>query len=433
MFDDFYGLEARPFQLTPDPTFYFESVTHRKALSYLGYGLAQGEGFVAITGEVGSGKSTLVAYLMATIDPGRMTAANVVTSALDGEEIIHVVARAFGLSVDGRDKASALGAIEAFLHDEARAGRRTLLIVDEAQNLSIRALEELRMLSNFQLGSHPLLQTLLLGQPEFRTTLMESDRLEQLRQRVIATHHLTAMQPKEVQAYIEHRLSCVGWKGNPSFDQKVFSGIYEATGGIPRKINQVANRLLLLGSVDQRTRIDSVMLTQVLDEMKDDGTIGHGHGYDQEQSEASEPGAPQAAAAPFAPPPAGYMKAADEIAVATTPVRSAQSEPSRGELTSADAIALIQDALKDRDAQISELQQAVVELANAAEQREAEPIATEDPNAELIAALQAQLSDVTEHATQLEARLGEQERTLRHVLTMLIEWIESGEGQRSAA
>ena len=166
MFDDFYGLDARPFQLTPDPAFYFESSTHRKALSYLGYGLAQGEGFVVITGEVGAGKSTLVAYLMATIDPARMTAANVVTSALDGEEIVHVVAQSFGLPVMGHDKASALGTLEAFFHDEARAGRRCLLIVDEAQNLSVSALEELRMLSNFQLGSHPLLQTLLLGQPE---------------------------------------------------------------------------------------------------------------------------------------------------------------------------------------------------------------------------------------------------------------------------
>ncbi len=437
MFDDFYGLEARPFQLTPDPTFYFESVTHRKALSYLGYGLAQGEGFVAITGEVGSGKSTLVAYLMATIDPGRMTAANVVTSALDGEEIVHVVARAFGLAVDGHDKASALGAIEGFLHEEARAGRRTLLIVDEAQNLSITALEELRMLSNFQLGSHPLLQTLLLGQPEFRTTLMESDRLEQLRQRVIATHHLTAMQPKEVQAYMEHRLSCVGWKGNPSFDQKVFSGIYEATGGIPRKINQVANRLLLLGSVDQRTRIDNTMLRQVLEEMQDDGTIGY-VGQDGEGEGASTPRAGRKVDGPMASGPLDSRVPAS-VALAQESVAGAPSAPIEstavpsGGFDAAAAIVLIENALADRDAQISELQQAVVELANAAEQREADARDARHPAEELIAALQGQLGEAAEHAAQLEARLGEQERTLRHVLTMLIEWIESGEGQRSAA
>ena len=199
MFDDFYGLKGRPFQLTPDPAFYFESLTHRKALSYLGYGLAQGEGFVVITGEVGAGKSTLVAHLMSTIDPARLTAAQVVTSKLDGEELVHVVAQAFGLLIEGHDKATALGAIEGFLHEEARAGRRCLLIVDESQNLSIGALEELRMLSNFQLGSHPLLQTLLLGQPEFRETLLEHPQLEQLRQRVIAAHHLDAMESTEVQ------------------------------------------------------------------------------------------------------------------------------------------------------------------------------------------------------------------------------------------
>ncbi|MFN5902143.1 MAG: XrtA/PEP-CTERM system-associated ATPase, partial [Novosphingobium sp.] len=255
MFNDFYGLSGRPFQLTPDPTFYFESLTHRKALSYLSYGLAQGEGFVVITGEVGAGKSTLVAHLMATIDPARLTAAQIVTSKLDGEELVHIVAQAFGLIVDGHDKASALGAIEAFLHDEARAGRRCLLVVDESQNLELEALEELRMLSNFQLGAHPLLQTLLLGQPEFRETIQDHPQLEQLRQRVIAAHHLEAMELGEVQAYIEHRLKCVGWTGNPQFDQGVYTELFEASGGVPRRINQICNRLMLLGAVEQRSRI----------------------------------------------------------------------------------------------------------------------------------------------------------------------------------
>ena len=197
MYEQFYGFSERPFQLTPDPAFYFESVTHKKALSYLGYGLNQGEGFVVITGEVGSGKSTLVAHLKQKLDDDRMTVGEVVTSALDGDEMIHVAARSFGLDVTGRDKAADLAAIELFLHEEARNGRRTLLIVDEAQNLSIGALEELRMLSNFQLGSHPLLQTLLLGQPEFKQLLAHSDELEQLRQRVIAAHHLEQPQARQ--------------------------------------------------------------------------------------------------------------------------------------------------------------------------------------------------------------------------------------------
>src|SRR6478736_1668512 len=230
MFDDFYGLTGKPFQLTPDPAFYFRSVTHRKALSYLGYGLAQGEGFIVITGEVGAGKSTLVAHLTGTVDPQQLTVGQIVTSKLDEEEIIHVVAQSFGLEIEGHDKATALGSIEGFLHGEARAGRRCLLIVDESQNLSLEA-------------------------------------LEQLRQRVIAAHHLEPMERAEIEPYILHRLERVGWNGNPQFDQRVFAEVHEASGGIPRRVNQIANRLLLLGAVEERTRIDAAMLKAVLDEM----------------------------------------------------------------------------------------------------------------------------------------------------------------------
>ena len=397
MFDDFYGLTGRPFQLTPDPAFYFESLTHRKALSYLSYGMAQGEGFVVITGEIGAGKSTLVAHLMATIDPARLTAAQIVTSKLDGDEIVHVVAQAFGLIVEGHDKASALGAIEAFLHDEARAGRRCLLIVDESQNLAIEALEELRMLSNFQLGSHPLLQTLLLGQPEFRGVIQDHPQLEQLRQRVIAAHHLDAMDASEVQPYIEHRLNCVGWKGNPSFDQRVFAELYEASGGVPRRVNQICNRLMLLGSVEQRTRIDGAMLSNVLDELVKDGSLGIAR---PEPKPKPEPqpllnSAQPSAAAIVAPP--------------------APQDDARFERLEA--------AIAERDGQIAELQQAILELAN---DREARPVAGEIEASEAVAAVDAKLG-------ALEVKLLEQERTIRHTLTMLIEMIEAEDSARVAA
>jgi general secretion pathway protein A len=386
MFNDFYGLSGRPFQLTPDPTFYFESLTHRKALSYLSYGLAQGEGFVVITGEVGAGKSTLVAHLMATIDPARLTAAQIVTSKLDGEELVHVVAQAFGLIVDGHDKASALGAIEAFLHDEARAGRRCLLVVDESQNLELEALEELRMLSNFQLGAHPLLQTLLLGQPEFRDTIQDHPQLEQLRQRVIAAHHLEAMELGEVQAYIEHRLKCVGWVGNPQFDQGVFTELFEASGGVPRRINQICNRLMMLGAVDQRSRIDRAMLSQVLDELELDGTM------------QLKKIAPQPVAAP-------------ELVPAPQPVA-----------VDGVAMAQLEALLAERDAQIAELQQAVIELANERDADMARPVQSDEG----LAALEAKFAG-------LEAKMLEQERTIRHTLTMLIEWIEAEDANRAAA
>ncbi|MGB7656229.1 MAG: XrtA/PEP-CTERM system-associated ATPase [Novosphingobium sp.] len=391
MFNDFYGLTGRPFQLTPDPAFYFESLTHRKALSYLSYGLAQGEGFVVITGEVGAGKSTLVAHLMATIDPARLTAAQIVTSKLDGEELVHVVAQAFGLIVDGHDKASALGAIEAFLHDEARAGRRCLLVVDESQNLSLEALEELRMLSNFQLGSHPLLQTLLLGQPEFRDLIQDHPQLEQLRQRVIAAHHLDAMELAEVQPYIEHRLKCVGWSGNPKFDQRVYTELFEASGGVPRRINQICNRLMMLGAVDQRSRIDGAMLSQVLEELELDGTMP------LKKSAKSE--------------------AAPEQQSLSTPAH--QPIP-----VDAVTAAQLQAMLAERDAQIAELQQAVLELAN---DQEAQPVASADPGqAAALAAIEAKLAS-------FETKTLEQERTIRHTLTMLIEWIEADDASRVAA
>ena len=384
MFDDFYGLTGKPFQLTPDPAFYFRSTTHRKALSYLGYGLAQGEGFIVITGEVGAGKSTLVAHMMGTVDPQQLTVAQIVTSKLDEEEIIHVVAQSFGLDIEGHDKASALGAIEGFLHDEARAGRRCLLIVDESQNLSVEALEELRMLSNFQLGAHPLLQTLLLGQPEFRATLQGHEALEQLRQRVIAAHHLEPMDRGEIEPYILHRLEKVGWNGNPQFDQRVFAELYEASGGIPRRVNQIANRLLLLGAVEERTRIDGGMLKAVLDEMN------------------AEKAFPEAAPKPM-----------PKVEPAVQQLPPLRHEPR------IDA-EMLDTLLAERDVQIAELQQAVVELANQNDERAS-------------AAVRPELAAAQQQIARLEAKVFEQERTVRQTLTMLIEWIETEMDQSRAA
>lgn len=412
MFSDFYGLSGRAFQLTPDPAFYFESLTHRKALSYLSYGLAQGEGFVVITGEVGAGKSTLVAHLMATIDPARLTAAQIVTSKLDGEELVHVVAQAFGLIVEGHDKASALGAIEAFLHDEARAGRRCLLVVDESQNLELDALEELRMLSNFQLGAHPLLQTLLLGQPEFRDTIQEHPQLEQLRQRVIAAHHLDAMEQSEVQPYVEHRLKKVGWQGNPSFAAEVFGEIYEASGGVPRRINQICNRLMLLGAVEQRENIDAEMLGRVLAELDEDGTM---------QLAKPERMVEEAAAA------AATAVAGDQASEANS-----------------FSLEQVLSLLAERDAQIAELQNAVIELANERESvpAEAAEVLPTESLADIevrLAALEAApapvapVADFEARFSALEAKMIEQERTIRHTLAMLIEWVEADDASRAAA
>lgn len=417
MFDDFYGFSGRPFQLTPDPAFYFESLSHRKAMSYLGYGLAQSEGFIVITGEVGAGKSTLVAHLMTTVDASRMTVAQIVTSKLDGEELVHVVARAFGLNVTGHDKAGALSAIEAFLHAEARAGRRSLLVVDEAQNLALPALEELRMLSNYQLGAHPLLQILLLGQPEFRTQLQCHPGLEQLRQRVIAAHHLEAMESGEVEPYILHRLKCVGWNGNPAFDERVFKELYTASGGVPRRINQIVNRLLLLGAVEQKARIDGVMLSHVLAELTADGALALGrpvepaqHMVAPEALIAHRHPAPAPAAAP-APAPVAEVEAPAPLTLVEVAPVAPVAAPAGG----------LEDALAKRDAQIAELQQAVLELSDSS-----------DAHNPSMGGGQLAVDALHERMAALESRLIEQERTIRHTLTMLIEWIERDEARRAA-
>lgn len=256
MYTSYYKLAGRPFQLTPDPRFYFESATHRKAMSYLGYGLAQGEGFIVITGDIGAGKTTLVAHLMATIDPKRLTAVKIAASEMDGETALRLAAHAFGIDTDGADKAQVLGRIEAHMHQQARAGRRSLLIVDEAQHMTFDALEALRMLSNFQLGGQSLLQIFLLGQPEFRDAMATAGELEQLRQRVIATHHLGPMLANEVLPYIEHRLKVVGWGGNPRFEPDAVARLAEESGGVPRPLNTLVQNVLERAADAQSAVID---------------------------------------------------------------------------------------------------------------------------------------------------------------------------------
>jgi general secretion pathway protein A len=255
MYTDFYGLSDRPFQLTPDARYWFESRTHKKAMAYLGYGLAQGEGFIVITGDVGAGKSTLVAHLMATIDRERLNAVSLVSTQVEGDDMLRLAAQGLGISTEGAAKAQLLDRIEQKLIDEARAGKRVLLVVDEAQTLPVSALEELRMLSNFSSQGRALIQIFLLGQPEFRDKLAGETGLEQLRQRVIATHHLDPMEPNEIEPYLVHRLAVAGWQGRPGFAADAAASLYRHTGGIPRRLNQLASRLFLYAAMEKMETI----------------------------------------------------------------------------------------------------------------------------------------------------------------------------------
>lgn len=269
MYESYYGLSAKPFQLRPDPHFFYGSKGHKRAMAYLEYGLSQGEGFIVITGEVGAGKTTLVRNLLGHLPLDQIIAAHIVNTSLDPEDTLRMVVSSFGLPYEGQSKAELLNRLEQFLRTVDRQGKRALLVIDEAQNLNARTVEELRMLSNFQTDEHSLLQTFLLGQPEFRATL-HSPGMQQLRQRVIASYHLGPMDAAETRAYVEHRLATVGWQGTPSFDDGAHSAIYAYSGGIPRKTNTLMDRVLLMGYLEELQAFTEAHINDVVRDISEE-------------------------------------------------------------------------------------------------------------------------------------------------------------------
>jgi len=266
MYEAFYGFTGKPFQLNPDPQFYFDSREHRRAMSFVEYGMHQGEGFIVITGEVGTGKTTLVRNLLANLDSRQVVAANLVSTQLDAEDTLRMVAGAFGIRTKELAKSELLLSLEALLASHASQGRRCLLIVDEAQNLAAQAVEELRMLSNFQAGTQALLQSFLVGQPEFRA-ILQAPGLHALRQRVIAACHISPLDADDTRAYIEHRLKRVGWQGVPLIMPDAFEAIFAASAGIPRRINLLCDRLLLSGFLAGKWVISPDTVKEIAEEI----------------------------------------------------------------------------------------------------------------------------------------------------------------------
>ncbi|MGA7181644.1 MAG: XrtA/PEP-CTERM system-associated ATPase [Thiobacillaceae bacterium] len=269
MYEDYYHLTAKPFQLSPDPRFFFGSKGHKRAMAYLDYGLSLGEGFIVITGEVGAGKTTLVRNLFKQLERENIIAAQLVSTQLDAEDTLRSVAASLGLEHEGLNKSALLKNLEDYLNSASRQGKRVLLVVDEAQNLTARSVEELRMLSNFQNNHSSLIQTFLLGQPEFRGILQGAD-MQQLRQRVIASYHLGPMDADETRGYIEHRLNMVGWKGNPGFSEDAFASIHRFTGGIPRRINTFCDRLMLFGYLEEISHFDEQQVNEVIEDLRNE-------------------------------------------------------------------------------------------------------------------------------------------------------------------
>ncbi len=269
MYQAFYKLRGKPFQLTPDPEMLFPSKGHKRALAYLLYGFEKGEGFVMITGAVGTGKTLLVQKLFSELAHRNIAIASVASANLDGEDILPAVASAFDLPYERRSKEALLQDVKQHLISLQTRQTHALLVVDEAQTLTPTALEMLRILSNFELKGHALLQVFLVGQAELRRTII-SNRMEQLRQRIIASHRLDPMGEEETRAYILHRLRAVGWNDDPHLAPEIFVEVYQASRGIPRKINLIMDRLLLHGYLEELHGLGHAALTVVLEEMADE-------------------------------------------------------------------------------------------------------------------------------------------------------------------
>jgi len=280
MYESYYGLSGKPFQLSPDARFFYNSAGHNRAMAYLRYGLRQGEGFIVITGGIGTGKTMLVSNLFNELDEESVVAAQLVSTQIDEDEVLRMISAAFGLAHENLSKSALLRNLEAFFRARRAEGRRVLLVVDEAQNLPPRSIEELRMLSNYQEDGRALLQSFLLGQLELKQTL-QSAGMEQVRQRIIAGYHLRPLDRQELQAYIEHRLSLVGWRNDPVISDGAFDAMFSATGGVPRRVNNLCDRLLLFGSLEELHTLEGSQVEMVVEEMAQEVGQNHTEGPDE--------------------------------------------------------------------------------------------------------------------------------------------------------
>ena len=271
MYDGFYNLSKKPFQLSADSEFFFNSVVHKRALAYMRYGLAQGEGFVVVTGKPGTGKTMLVKELVNSLDNDNITIGIMVSSQVGADDLLKIISATFGLSYEGEDKSTLLTRIERFFINQSMEGKRVLMIVDEAQNLPKDSLEELRMLSNFEISGKSLFQTFLVGQQQLGETLFLPE-MEQLRQRIVATYQLKPLNEEETKSYILFRLEKAGWQKTPQFDDDVFNEICSYSQGIPRRINTLCDRLLLFGYLDELQVITLSAVEKVIADIEEESS-----------------------------------------------------------------------------------------------------------------------------------------------------------------
>ena len=266
MYLEFYALRHAPFDITPNPRFLFHSVKHREAFNHMIYGIRERKGFVQLTGEVGAGKTTLCRALLEQLDSNFSTAL-ILNPVMDGNELMKAIATEFGLDVKGRDRMETMAVINDFLLRQVLAGKETVLIIDEAQNLTEDLLEQVRLISNLETDDRKLLQIVLMGQPELRDRL-DSPRLKQLRQRITVRYHLRPLTRTEVGQYIQHRLALSGSNGAPAFTFGAIWRVFRYSGGIPRLVNAVCDKALLAGFVERSYKINHRMVGRAIRELE---------------------------------------------------------------------------------------------------------------------------------------------------------------------
>jgi general secretion pathway protein A len=364
MYEKFYNLRERPFALSPDPEYLYLSRVHREALDSLRYGIESRAGFIVVTGEIGAGKTTLLQTLLQRLD-ARTTVARIVNTTLDPRELLEAVALDFGLDTTGKSKPSLLRDLGQFLVAQRHDGKRPLLVIDEAQNLSAAALEEVRLLSNLETEKSKLLQIVLAGQPNLRDTIATPE-LEQFRQRVAVSYHLTALDAPDTVGYIQSRLAHAALGEPPAFSTDAAALVHQASEGVPRIVNVICDAALVFGYAEERRNIDLPLVQEVLEELKTTGVLPRD---DSQATSAPAMSAPVAIAAPSMLDLRPIVTAPTPISagrVERMPVRTSQPAPDLARLTQeaterAARLAAREQAIERRERELAEQRRVMAE------------------------------------------------------------------------